>query len=114
MYPKPNKHGAYSEDQAEIIEHKIGKSSVKIRLLQIEEDAWIKSLSFQYKNGGMGEPLSAYSKEHPSREKALIEALERLEIYSSLEASDISQWAREQIDQLISPLPQQLQLFIDR
>jgi hypothetical protein len=119
MFPKPNEHGSYPDEQAERIEYRSGKAYTIIRLLQVGDNAWIQSANVQYAGGGMSEPLSKFFV-CETRQEAITKALKRVESYSKNYAPRVSMWAAQQSVhptafgvQLPTSYPLQLPLFVD-
>jgi hypothetical protein len=95
MYPVPNKHGSYPDEQADRIEYKARKEFALVRLLQVGDNAWLYASTVEYSNGGMAEPLED-RKMRNTRDEALGAALKRIESYSKNCAPSIAKWAAQQ------------------
>ncbi|MEI6872911.1 MAG: hypothetical protein WCL08_11565, partial [Verrucomicrobiota bacterium] len=68
-YPQPNKHGVYSEKDAEPLTYKGKKSKANINVLQTE-DGWIAGSSHNTSNGGASTPLTK-RRVYSTREEAI-------------------------------------------
>jgi hypothetical protein len=119
MYPVPNKHGSYPDEQAESIEYKTRKEFAIVRLLQVGDNVWLYASTVDYGNGGMAEPLED-RKMCNTRDEALGAALKHIETYSKNCAPNIAKWAAQQSVYLTAfgaggrgVIPLQLSLFAD-
>ena len=119
MYPVPNKHGSYPDEQAERIEYRTRKEFAIVRLLKISDNAWLYASTLDYGNGGMAEPLEDRKMCH-TRDEALELALKRIESYCKNCAPSIAKWAAQQSlhmtafgVQKSASIPLQLSLFAE-